>query len=542
MTGITLRDYQKESVDSVFQYWKKEKGNPLIVAPCGAGKSLIIAAIIAHVLSYPGTRVLVLAHRKEILEQNEAELNRFYPDISTGVFSTGVGRREYSGDVIFAGIQSIEKRITHFDPFDICLIDEAHLLPRSAQTQYGKAIASLKLMRPTCRFIGLTASPYRLDSGYLHKGEGALFDKISHEIEVQKLVNDGYLCPVVSKSGEQTADLVGVKKRAGEFVKKDVAAAFDKDNLLHNACDQIMREGENRRAWLLFCASVEQAEDATQYMRDHGISAECVTGGDSNSHREGAVERFKRGETRCLINVDILTIGFNAPICDLCALLRATDSAALYVQIVGRVMRTYPGKRDALLLDFGGNVERHGPIDDVRVTQPGAGGGDAPAKTCPECLMIVAAGCSHCPECSHEFPPPEPRVETVAYRGAVMRSQIEPECRPVIMATFHTHSKPGKPDSVRAHYVTGSGVVKEWLCPAHGGFATDVAAREVKKRYGVICPPSAAELIALMESAPPPSHVTVKKDGKYDRVISVEVPHDRGSKSSEAPSDARANA
>lgn len=519
---IKLRDYQREAVNSVYEYWQKEKGNPLIVAPCGAGKSLIIGEVVKGVMQYPGTRVLVLAHRVELLEQNEAELKNLWPEAPTGFFSAGLGKRDYHANVTFAGIQTIANKIHLFEPFDICLIDEAHLLPRSALTQYGRTVDTLKKMRPTCRFIGLTATPYRLDSGYLYQGDDALFDKVSYDIPVQKLVDDGYLCEVVAKAGRQVADMTGVKKRMGEFNQKEMAAAFEQDNLLINACQQIIEEGQERKAWIVFCASVEQAEKVTDIMKSNGIDADIVTGAHGKTERKNTIERFKAGNLKCLVNVDVLTIGFNAPICDLAALIRATDSTALYVQIVGRIMRTYPNKKNALLLDFGGNVERHGPIDDVIVRAPGKGGGEAPAKTCPNCLMIVAAGVRNCPECEHEFPPPEPKIEVKAFSGAVLKSQREPEKLAVMFVRYHLHNKVGKPTSVKATYTTGKGSKNEWLMPEHGGFATQKTAHILMQRYKMSCPTTSVELLVALNKQKKPSYITVVKDGKYEVITKVE--------------------
>lgn len=519
---IKLRDYQRDAVNSVYEYWSKEKGNPLIIAPCGAGKSIIIGEIVRGVMQYEGTRVLVLAHRKELLEQNEAELRNLWRDAPTGFYSAGIGRRDRGAQILFAGIQTIANKIHQLDPFDIVLIDEAHLIPRSAQTQYGKTIETLKLMRPTCRFIGLTATPYRLDSGYLYQGDGSLFDKVSYEIPVQRLIDEGHLCEVVAKAGRQVADMSGVKKRMGEFNQKEMAHAFEQDGLLVNACQQIIEEGADRRAWIVFCASVDQAEQVTEIMRASGINADLVTGAHSKGDREKTIERFKTGQLKCLVNVDVLTIGFNAPICDLAALIRATDSTAMYVQIVGRIMRTYPNKQNALLLDFGGNVERHGPIDDVAVKAPGKGDGEAPAKTCPECLMIVAAGVRNCPECGHEFPPPEPKIETRAFSGAVLKAQRVPDRLAVMFVKYNLHSKPGKPMSVKVTYTTGKKQVNEWLLPEHGGMATSKTAHTIMQRYNEKCPQTSVELLALLKQKNKPSFITVAKDGKYERVTKVE--------------------
>lgn len=516
---IKLRDYQQEALDSLPAYWRTGKRHPLIVAPCGAGKSLIISQFIKDAMQYDGTRVLMLCHKKELLEQDEAELRNIWPDAPTGFFSASVGRKDWDAPILFAGVQSFAKHAHKFEPFDVCLLDEAHLLPKSAQTQYGQTIATLQLMRPDTVFIGLTATHYRLDSGYLHKGDGALFDGIAYEIEVQRLIDADHLVPVVAVGGQKTADLTGVHRRGGEFVSSEMAGAFD--DVLEPALDEVIARGQDRRAWILFCASVDHAHRARAYMREHGVSAELVTGETPRRERERIIEDFRANRFRCLVNVDVLTTGFNAPVCDLGALLRATDSVSLYVQIVGRLMRTYPGKQDALLLDFGGNVERHGPIDAPRIRDKSASkkdDQDAPAKMCLECRQIVHASVLVCPGCGHQFPPPRPQFEPIASGGAVLLSQIKPSVVQVDAVTYHRHQKPGKPDSVCVAYRCGLRTYREWWMPEHGGPATIRTAQLLAMRYRVSCPATTDELLDLCDELPEPHAIEIKPDKQFERV------------------------
>jgi len=444
------------------------------------------------------------------------------PGAKTGFFSASIGKKEYSAPITFAGIQTIEKNLHNFDPFDICLIDECHLLPRSAQTQYGRACTLLKQMNPKCRFVGLTATPFRLDSGSLHKGEGALFDSVTYDIPVQKLVDSGYLVPITAKRGVTVADMSGVKKRGGDFVSKEMAQAFE--DVLQSACDEIIERGKGRKAWMVFCASVEQAEKTKQIMIQSGISAELIIGDTPRVQRKDIIDRYKAGSVRCLVNVDVLTTGFNAPITDLLALVRATDSTSLYVQIVGRAMRTYPGKKDALLLDFGGNVERHGPIDDVIIKQPsGSGDGEAPAKACPECHSILPLSSRQCPDCLYIFPPPKPSYNGTAFDGAVMASQRKPKWIKVDGAAYKRHKKEGKPDSVRVEYRCGLKIYKEWLLPDHGGRAKSETDGKLFNRYGYVpsMPKNTDELLEALKIMPCPKFILVKQEGKYERVEQV---------------------
>lgn len=475
LSKLQLRDYQQESIDGLYRYWAEGKGdNPLIVAPTGAGKSLLIAKIVQDALAFPGTKVLVLSHVKELLEQNAQELFDLVPGVDLGFYSASIGQKRLDRQVTFAGIQSVWQKAFDFVPSpDLVIIDEAHLVPKNSETRYGKFLADLKVCNPLVKVVGLTATPYRLDSGYLHKGAGALFDGIAHDIPVTLLMERGYLAPVVSKGTAHKIDLTSVAIRGGEFVEKDLAMAASDPALVRATVAEIVKHGADRRSWLIFASGVGHAKMIQDEMRQRGIDAEVVTGTDNKTDRARKISDFKAFRLRCLINVNVLTAGFNHPATDLVALVRATNSAGLYVQMVGRGTRIADGKDDCLILDYGQNVERHGFIDAVKVKEKSAGSGDgeAPAKECPCCERINPAGVRVCVECGHEFPPPQLNHSHKSYGGAILSTQVQAEWVDVEDVTYHRHSKAGKPDSVRVVYHCGIRTISEWLCPEHGGYA-----------------------------------------------------------------------
>jgi DNA repair protein RadD len=227
-----------------------------------------------------------------------------------------------------------------------------------------------------------------------------------------------------------------------------------------------VRQGANRKAWLIFCVSIEHAEQVTQELiKEHSINAACY---HSQSDNDYILDDFANGRLKCLVNVNILTTGSNFPIADMCVLIRATESTALYVQIVGRVMRLYPNKQDALLLDYGGNVLRHGCIDDVKVKAKGEGEGEAPSKECPSCNMILHAAVRICPDCLYIFErEPDKNLTLDAYNGAVLSDQRKIQRVDVDRVSFKIHKKIGKPDSIKVTYHCGMAEYYEWLTPEH---------------------------------------------------------------------------
>ena len=244
------------------------------------------------------------------------------------------------------------------------------------------------------------------------KGPEALFTDLAYEVSVRELIDQGYLCPLVSKQTEIQLDVTGVGTRGGEFIASQLEAAVDQDPITRAAVDEIVAYGRDRKAWLLFCAGVDHARHVCDAVRARGISCATIFGETARHERDEIIGAFKRGEIRALASMGVLTTGFNAPHVDLIAMLRPTRSAGLYVQIAGRGTRLAPGKENCLVLDFAGNVARHGPIDLVRPRNlRGDGEGEAPVKTCPECRSILPAAATECPDCGYAFPLREIKIE-----------------------------------------------------------------------------------------------------------------------------------
>jgi DNA repair protein RadD len=517
---VILRPYQQSAIDATYAYLRDGKGTAPIVAACvGAGKSILMARMILDMLAAdPGARILSMTHLSELIAQNAAELGRLAPELDIGIYSAGLRSRDRHHNVLFAGIQSIEKRIHQFDPFDLVLIDEAHLVPKNSNTRYRRALDTLRMMNPRTVIVGMSGTPYRLDGGWLHKGEGAIFDGIAYEISISDLVEAGYLVTPTARRAEASSDITGVHRRGGEFVASEMAERFNTDETVDAAVEELIRAGRDRKAWLVFAASIEHGEHVTAALRARGIDAALLTG--QTAERDTLTDRFRRGDLRCLVNINVLTAGYNAPACDLVSIMRSTASTALFVQMCGRGLRLHPGKEDCLILDFGGNFERHGLLDQITPRQPGGGSGEgeAPAKPCPQCHTIVHLSARECPDCGYEFPGAGPRHASTAYSGAALSSQIEPVWCDVDGVTYSRHKKAGKPDSVRVTYRCGLRMISEWWCPEHEGYARRKTAQHWA-RMGLELPGTVGEVLDMADDIPKPGRVLVKPEGKYERVI-----------------------
>jgi len=522
----SLRPYQRAAIDALYGYFDEHTGNPLVVIPTGGGKSLCLAGFIREAIEgYRDTRVLVLTHVRELIQQNFMALMRAWPEAPAGIYSAGLSRRDIRAQILFAGIQSIHRHASRVQRCDLVLIDEAQLLGRKDSGMYRSFLTQLnEINAGLLKVVGFTATPYRLDSGFLHEGKDRLFTDIAYEVPVLDMIQQGYLCPVVPKQTATQLDVGGVGTRGGEFIAKDLEAAVDRDEVTRAAVAEIVQHGDGRGSWLVFCSGVAHARHVRDAIREHGVSAETVTGDTPGPERDGILAAFKAGRLRCVTNANVLTTGFDAPGVDLIALLRPTKSVGLYVQMVGRGTRLAEGKEDCLVLDFAGNTARHGPIDTVdgRKKEKSEEPGEAPIKVCPECQTINHASVRHCIECDHEFPPPVVKVAPQAASNALLSTQQKAEWSEVTGVSYARHEKPGKPASLRVTYSCGLSQHSEWVCFEHTGFPREKACAWWQHRAAAQpVPRNVAEALEAAQALAAPSAIRVRPVGQYTEIVGV---------------------
>jgi DNA repair protein RadD len=359
-------------------------------------------------------RTIVLAHRKELLKQNAEKIRLLLPDMKVGLFSAGLNQRDTEADVVCAGIQSVYNKAFEFGRRELIVIDECHLIPPDGDGMYQQFLRDIQTICPDSRIIGLTATPYRCNSGPL-TGRGRIFDQACYEVTTGRLIEEGFLCPLTNKPSQTTIDTSSFKVRAGEFVSASMSAVFNHIETVTAACREIVAKTAGRKCCLLFCCGVDHAETVADVMGEMtGESVPVITGETPPILRAGYLNSFQRGEHRFLVNCDVLTTGFDNPRIDTIAVLRSTMSPGLFAQIVGRGLRMHPGKQDTLVLDFGGNIKRHGSLDDpeygraeFRSAGSSAEERNGRGKLCPNCEIDVPAACRECQDCGFNFPPPE---------------------------------------------------------------------------------------------------------------------------------------
>lgn len=488
----TLRPYQSDAVESVYQHLREKDTNPCVVIPTAGGKSLCIAQVAKDAVTKWNGRVMILAHVKELVEQNAGKLKSICPDLPVGVYSAGLDSRDTQQPVVVAGIQSVYNKIEAFKPFDLVMIDEVHMVPPDGEGRYRTFLEAAKRVNPSVRLVGWTATPYRTQGGLICKPEN-LLNEVCYEIGVKELINRGYISNITARAGKVKANTEGLHIRAGEFVAEDVEKLMGDDGLVNSACREIVELTKDRRSCLIFCTSIAHCKKvAAQIAKFSGEECAVVTGDTSDLEREETIRRL-RGETvkadlfaekpplKYCCNVSVLTTGTDIPRLDTIALLRPTNSPGLLVQMVGRGFRLSPetGKTECLVLDYGRNIERHGPIDMIKVKEPGQGGGGPLAKECPNCRTIVNLPVMLCPTCGYQWPRKEPERkahEATAARAGILSGEVTIEKFPVKHTIYQVWEKrgapPDAPKTVRVTYdIDYLTHYSEWLCPEHTGYA-----------------------------------------------------------------------
>lgn len=348
MMPYELRPYQENSVSAALDAIRTVNGTG-IVLPTGAGKSLVIAEIAHRAAVKWQARTFILAHRKELLVQNAEKVRSQLPlGITCGVFSAGLRMYSMDDNIICGGIQSVYKRAADFGRIHQVIIDEAHLLPDEDDGMYHQFINGLREFNPKLKIIGLTATPYRTSTGLIY-GNDKILSSICYETKVQDLIADGYLCPVTTSPVEEIYNTSGLHVRGGEYITSEVESLFNDDGKTLAACQEIVSKCRDRNSILIFSSGVSHAEHITRIIESiTGERCHCVTGETSALERSATLESFKNQQIRWLVNVDVLTTGFDAPCVDAIAVLRATLSPGLFAQMCGRGFRLHAGKKDCI--------------------------------------------------------------------------------------------------------------------------------------------------------------------------------------------------
>lgn len=342
---MELRPYQETARQKVQEEWKEGKKRTLLVLPTGTGKTIVFSKIIEDRVK-KGERVLVIAHRGELLEQASDKLYK-----STGL-KTATEKAEQTSlgsfyRVVVGSVQTLqrEKRLNQFPPeyFDTIVIDEAH---HAISDGYQRVLQHFE----SANVLGVTATPDRGDMRNL----GSYFESLAYEYSLPEAIKSGYLSPIKALTIPLKLDLSNVKQQAGDFSTKDLGTALDP--YLEQIAEEMKKQCFNRKT-VVFLPLVKTSQKFRDILNQHGFKAAEVNG--ESGDREQVLKDYEEGKYNVLCNSMLLTEGWDCPSVDCVIVLRPTKVRALYSQMVGRGTRLAPGKKELLLLDFLWHTERH---------------------------------------------------------------------------------------------------------------------------------------------------------------------------------------
>lgn len=523
---ITARPYQEESLSLLYQYFMSNTGNPLIAYPTGTGKSLIPALFIYRAMNkWPNQRFLLITHVKELVVQNAEVVKYVWPNAPLGIYSAGLKQKESALPIVFGGIQSMIKNPSIFGHRDIIFVDEAHLVSDEESSMYLTFLATMKLINPYLKVIGLTATPFRMGMGLLT--DGSLFTDIVHDLtgveEFNRLIAEGYLSPLIPKRTKTELDVSNVGMAKNEFVASQLQAAVDKQEITYAGLREVVEEGYNRKAWLIFSSGIEHAEHIASMLGSFGIECAAVHSKQKSDYNDAAIKAFRNNQLRAIVNYSKLTTGFNHPDIDLIADFRPTMSIPLHIQKWGRGARVSNGKINCLVLDFARNVARLGHINDpVIPRKKGEKVGEVPIKICENCGTYNHMRVRFCTNCGNEFLFKNKLLPT-AGTDAILRSDLpQIETFAVTRVLYAPHDKTGSPQSLKVTYFCGMQMFREFVCLEHPGYAKHIAHQWWKQRHKTEPPASIKEALSIQSQLKVPRRIRVWVNKKFQEIVGVE--------------------
>ena len=504
----------------------------LVVIGTGGGKSIVISEIVYRLLTkYPNSNITVLVHVKELVAQDAAELRETMPRLDVAIFCAGLNSKRI-GKVTVANIKSVANNKVLQKWTDIIIIDEVDLVPNDDVGQYRLFLNGVQEHNASVGLIGLTATPFRLGSGDIY-GPDKLFPYVCYSKPLGDLIREGFLSPFTTREGGEF-DGNGIRTAGGDFVMASASEKMSAMELVDVHTDRIITRGANRNSVLIFACDTKHALRIVYSLKSKvGEALAELVVSDSNvmsdKQRDERIAAFANGQIKYLVNVGVMTTGTNIPRIDCVVLLRPTKSKRLFMQIIGRGSRLWKegGKTDCLLLDFGGNCERFGFIDELELTGVAAKSGmpraqGAPEKACKGCGIFVPNITRVCPECSYEFPAPVKKNYKGEYRGALTSDQVS-KITDVFDVTYHPHVSAAGNDAIRVRYKispTSDKFISEFLVinfshAARQRIAEFMGQLQINEAY----PTDMEGLLTFLRSkAPKIVGIEVQREGKYKGV------------------------
>lgn len=499
---IQDREYQDRAAKATFDDMLLGY-TPVFATPTGTGKSVIICKIVDLFLSkYPKKDVLILTDDSTIVMQDANKLRIFFGYEFVSVYCAELLEKEI-GKITVASIQSVKDKWEFFENIGLVVIDECHRVNSNDVGTYRKFLSKLD-----CLLCGATASPYRTGQGYIYKkypGINNLFDKLSIDLtkfdEYNKLIDAGYIVPIIATETDYTMDTSDIEIIGGDFDTSSKANKFDREDITKLICDDIIkRAGKKHKKWLTYGIDIQHCEHIAEYFNSVGVKAAAVHSKAQRSKLDYIAD-FRKGEYKTLVSVDMLTTGLDIPEVDLIAIINSSMSAIYLTQVAGRGGRPAPwiNKTHCLLLDYGGNIDRHGPLNDIQIKEPDGKRRNkktlpmANLRKCPECCAKNSIRSPKCIACDYEFPKTH-KLKHQAFGGSILKktntSNVEvPKDKfrkwfVVDDVVYSQHQKQGSPTSLKVQYVCGDlNRFYQWIAIDKSGYAGMLAQKWVENRW-----------------------------------------------------------
>lgn len=552
------RWYQTEAKTELFSFLQNNpepERHPLLALPTGTGKSYIVADISATVVqNWFGMRVLNLTHSSTLIDQNYKRLKSLWHNAPAGVYSAKLGSRESTQPIVFGGIQSVQRNLKDFGHFDLMVTDEAHLTGPDEEKGYMKVFNHLKDINSKIRAVGLSATCFRQGMGMLT--EGPLYTDFAYDITgldaFNRLLDEGFLSPVVPVPTDTEIDLAGVRKTGADYNQKDAEACINTEEITRAAVQETIRLTWDRKHILVFSQGIDHATKIARMFHAYGQDAAVIHSKMSAELQLKVLSAFLSGKLRILVNADMLTTGFDFPGLDCIVMLRATASTSLWVQMLGRGTRPLfasgfdledidqrwaaiiaGGKQNCLVLDFANNSSRLGTINDPKIPKKkGSKPGDAPVKTCKvenvhtedtPCGAYNYTTATHCVRCKARFVFRPTIVET-ASKVELVSKRLEPQYEwfDVERVEYKPHVQPNGPSSIFVTYWCTNGRAFNEFVPLENEKAVFLAAKwwriRFRLKYNAPIPQTVKEAMPYVHLSLVPVQIKVHMNSKYKSV------------------------
>lgn len=541
-----LRWYQEEAINAIYHYFLAHDGNPVIGLPTGSGKTHIPNVFMQRVIQqWPNQRFMLLSHVKELIEQAYINILKVWPNAPVGIYSAGIGRKDFVLPIIFAGIQSVVKNPMKFGHRDIIFIDEVHMVNQDENSMYRNFLAIMKLINPKVKFIGLSATLYRMGQGLII--DDGLFTDIIYDMTnmdgFNRLIAEGFLLPLIPLRTKIKLNTEGVGIANGDYILSQLEKKVDVAEITYEALKEAIENSKGRKSWLIFSSGIDHSNHIADMLAMFGIDCASVHSKQSKEFNDRAIKAFKNGELQALSSYSKLTTGFDHPGIDLIIDLRPTMSIPLHVQKYGRGTRpvyaegfdlnTIEGrlaaikagpKQNCLALDYGKNTIRLGFINDPIIpNKKGEGTGEIPVKICEACGVFNHIKNKTCTNCGKEFSFEIKITKTAAFGGELIKSDLPViERFDVVNVTYKEHVKNGKAPSIQVNYNCGIRIFKEFVFPQLTGLPRHKFHEWWRQRHATVPPATTEDALKMISELKKPRFVSVWVNKTYPSVESVE--------------------